>query len=147
MDLDRGDADKDSAGVAVLWVVSWSFCFAEELSLSYQASGTDGEGRSSLALSAVGGSDDGAGVEEGTTAEMGAAALETDNEGEVAGCSGCSTNNLDRVLGSGSSRDCGGHEASNECLVLHLDEELGSEGSECWKRISEWMMVPERRFS
>lgn len=30
VDLDRGDADEDSAGVAVLWVVSWRFCFAGE---------------------------------------------------------------------------------------------------------------------
>lgn len=113
--------------------------------LTYQASGTDGKGGSSLADSAVSGGDDGVGVEERTTAEVGAAALQTDDKGKVASRSNRSTDDVDRVLGSGSSGHCGGQQASDYCLVLHLDEVLGSEGSECWKWISEWMILLGRR--
>jgi hypothetical protein len=88
----------------------------------------------------VSGGDDGVGVDEGATAEMRAALLQGDNEGEVASVSGGSTNDVNRVLRSRGSGDCGGHEASDHCLVLHFEEVLGSEGSECWKRISEWMI-------
>jgi hypothetical protein len=70
---------------------------------------------------------------------VGATLLQTDNEGELASGSGSSTDNVDIVLGSRSSRDCCGHEASEDCLVLHLEGLGGSVGSECWKRISEWM--------
>lgn len=113
--------------------------------ISYQGSSADSQGRSSLTLSAVGCGDNGVGVQQSTTAEVRATALQTDDEGEVASLSGGSTNNGDRVLGSRSRGDGGGHEASEDCLVLHLDEVLGSDGSECWKRISEWMMLLGRR--
>ena len=71
--------------------------------------------------------DDGSRVEERSTAEVGSTLLQTDNEGEVTSSSNCSTDDVDRILGSGSSRYCGGHEASNHCFVLHSDEVLGSE--------------------
>lgn len=89
--------------------------------------------------------DDSARVQQRTTTEVGTVALQTDDVGKLASCSGGSTDDIDRVLGGGGSGDCGGHETSEECLELHLGELLESEGSECWKRISEWMMPVERR--
>lgn len=75
---------------------------------------------------------------------MSTVALQADNEGEFAGCSDCSANN-GVILGSGCSGDCGHKESGNECFVLHLEDSavLGSEGSECLKRISEWMALLE----
>lgn len=113
----------------------WEFPAAKSVQLrsTYQASGTNSEGRSSLANSAVSCGDDSAGVQQRASAEVRAALLQADNEGEVASLSDCSTNDVDRVLRGWGSGDCGGHEASDECLVLHLEEGkvLGSEGSEC----------------
>jgi len=65
-------------------------------------------------------SDDSAGVQQRASAEVRAALLQADNEREVTSCSDCSTDDVDRGLGSGGSGDCGDHEASNECLELHL---------------------------
>lgn len=113
--------------------------------LPYQASDTDCETGSSLTDSAVSCSDDGVGVEERTTTEVGAALLQRDDEGEVASAGDCTTDDVDKILRSGSSGNCGGQKASDDCLVLHLDKVLGSEGSECWKRISEWMLLPTRQ--
>jgi hypothetical protein len=148
VNLDRGDADEGSARVAVLVVVSMSSVKAG-FELTYQASSADREGRSGLANGAVSGGDDRVGVKEGATTEVGAAALQRDDEGEFASLSSCATDNVHtlrlEVLRSRSSGDCGGQEASDHCLVLHLDEVLGSEGSECWKRISEWMILWRRR--
>ena len=95
--------------------------------IPHQASSTDSKGGSSLADSAVSSGDDGARIDKGSTTEVGPAALQTDNEGEVTGSSDCSTDDVNRVLGCGSSRSCGGQKASNHCLVLHRDEVLGSE--------------------
>lgn len=141
MHLDGGDADEGSARVTVLMLVSTKLMMLQMSCLTYQASGTDGEGGSSLADSAVTGGDDSVGVEERTAAEVRAAALQTDDKGKVASRSNRSTDDVDRVLGGGSSGRCGGQQASDHCLVLHLDEVLGSEGSECWKWISEWMIL------
>jgi hypothetical protein len=71
--------------------------------------------------------DDGARVQEGTTADVRTAALQANDEGELACCGNCSADNSHRVLGSRSSGDCRGHEASEDHLVLHLDVVLGSE--------------------
>lgn len=114
--------------------------------MTYQASSTDCERRSSLANSAVSGGDDGVGVDKRATAEVRAALLQRDNEGEVASVSSRTTDDVDGVLRGRSSGDCGGHKASDHCLVLHLEELLGSEGSECWKRSSEWMTFSRRRY-
>lgn len=125
MDCDRGHTDKGSSRVAIL--ESSVEIRSVNYHATHQASGTDSEGGSSLTDSAVSSSDDGARVEERSTAEVGSAALQTDDEGEVTSSSNRSTDDGDRVLGSGSSKYCGGHEASNHCFVLHGDEVLGSE--------------------
>jgi len=69
-----------------------------------QATSADAEttdGANDGADGAVGGGDDSVGVQERTTAEVGAASLKTDNVGELARTSGSSTNNslLRSVLG------------------------------------------------
>jgi len=66
----------------------------EKLKVAYQGPCADGETRGSLANSAVSRSDDSIGVQERTTAEVRAALLQTDDEGEVTGIGSGSTNNL-----------------------------------------------------
>lgn len=141
MRLDGRDADEDSSRGAALLSFSLQSPNQDELRdcRTYQASSADSEGRSRLANSAVSGGDDSVRVQQSTTTEVRTTLLQADNVGELASCSGCSTDDV--ILGGGCSNDCGSHKAGEECFVLHLEEVLGSDSSECWKRISEWMIL------
>ncbi len=67
-------------------------------------------------------SEDSAAVQQSTTAEMSTVALQADDEGKLARLSGRSADDVDGVLGSWGSGDCGGEEPSNEGLDLHLEK-------------------------
>lgn len=95
---------------------------------THEGTGTDGVGRG-RAGSAVSSRDDGVGVQQGTTAVVGTADLNTDDVGELSG--GCSraTNDLDGEVILGfrrgcSSRKCG--ERKEKVLELHDESLSGS---------------------
>jgi hypothetical protein len=101
---------------------------------AYQRASTDLEVRRSLSNSAVSGSQDGVGVEEGGTTEVASRTLEGDDEGEVACGSGDAANDVVgavivpvgdlRVLGDSCREDNGRErERGNEVLDLHLEED------------------------
>jgi hypothetical protein len=132
VDLDGGDAGNSSSGSAALVGLLAMFHVYHNGTLAYKTAGTDLEVRSSLANGAVSGGEDSVGVQERTTAEVAATALDADDEGEVALGSGGSTN--DWVLGELSiwelgvlGNGCGGAESGNregneDVFDLHLEE-------------------------
>lgn len=98
---------------------------------TYQRANADAEvGRraNDIANRAVGSSDNGVAVDEGSTADVAAADLERGNEGELASRGGSSTNNgvlgsvvpgEVGVLGSGSSQDERGKRSSEDGFETH----------------------------
>jgi len=115
VDLDGGNTGNNTAGGTAV------------------GTSADREAGGSLANSAVSSCEDGVGVQKGATAEVGAGALEGDDEGEFTRASGCSTDNvllaavvpvgdLSRILRDG----CGEHhrwdgEDGEEIFDLHLE--------------------------
>lgn len=132
VDFDRGDLDKGSTGSAALCGMLVFYWFECRIMVTYVGSSADGDGRSSLADTAVSSGDDSVGVQEGTAAEVATALLERDDVGELGSSSGGSTNDvlvgtllevgLSGVLGSWEGRnETGGREGNEDFLDLHLE--------------------------
>jgi hypothetical protein len=82
---------------------------------TYKATGADLDLGCGLVDTAMSSSDDGVGVQQSTTADVGTTLLHGDDEGEVASGSSSTTNNLDReVLGKGGSENSGGSREGSE---------------------------------
>ena len=112
--------------------------WGEKSSKTYQRTDTDFEtadGANDGAHGAVSSSDDSVGVQERTTAEVGSAALERDNVGELARGGGGSTNNVlirsvgrkpkVGVLRSGNGKSKRWERKGDDGLETH-DEDAGS---------------------
>ena len=103
-DLRYGSGDASGSPGLSEQSASFSLHMSFQTRATYKTSSANANARCRLALSAVSGGDDGVGVQQRTTAEVGSTrGLHTDDEGELAGSSGSSTNNLHlKVLGDGS---------------------------------------------
>lgn len=92
---------------------------------TYQAAGADSYGGSADAGAAVSGGQNGVGVQEGSAAEVRAAPLQGDDEGEVSSAGRNSANDLELLLGGrdgGAKGDGGEAESGDESLENHDEE-------------------------
>jgi hypothetical protein len=84
-----------------------------------------------IADGAVGGSDNGVGIQEGTAAEVRSASLERDDEGELAGSSGGSANNVfnrNGIIGEGVVGVLRSGRRKDECGKRNSDEGCEAHG-------------------
>lgn len=128
VDDDLGDASGDTTGGAVLPNALVTFRGSSCQRETYQGAGTDGDGAGGGAGRAVGGGENGVGVQEGATAEVGAALLERDDVGEVADRSVLATDDELVDISGGSREGRGQGDGRGE-------SDGAGEGShcECWK--------------
>jgi hypothetical protein len=122
---DRGNLDENTSGCAVLQTSQSRLLRSSRELGTYERSSADTKGRCLLVNRAVSSCDDCVGIQQRTTAEVGATLLERHDEGEVASGSGLSTYDLgDLMVQLWCRKGCGendcGNRKSEEC-VNHCD--------------------------
>jgi hypothetical protein len=122
---DRGNLDENTSGCAVLQTSQSRLLQSSRIIGTYERSSADTEGGCLLVNRAVSSCDDRVGVQQRTTAEVGATLLERNDEGEVASNSGFSAYDLGDLVVElwcrKGCRECDCGKRKSEKCVNHCD--------------------------